>query len=90
MLPISRHRTLVIPHRLALIAAAVCLALSFTADRGAVEERLRAERAQPLEQVEPVSADAASVKQRESSGDNRSGSSGNVSLLPWFSGLMRE
>lgn len=89
MLPISKHRTLVIPHRLALVAAAVCLALSFTADRSDVAQQLQAEHSEPMEQVEPGRADSASVAQREKPGDSRSGRSGRLSLLPWFSGLSR-
>lgn len=83
MLPISKHRTFVIPHRLALVAAAVCLALSFTADRRNVEEHLQAERDQPMEQLEAVNGGSASASQQD-----RAGASANPSLLPWFSGLV--
>lgn len=86
MLPISKHRTLVIPHRLALVAAAVCLALSFTADRRTVEPQLQAEREQPVEQIDMVNGGSAAIKPGDRSGHSGGGS--NPSLLPWFSGLM--
>lgn len=92
MLPITRHRTLVIPHRLALIAAAVCLALAFTSDRNTVEGPQQADRSQPLEQLEAVSSSPASVRQGDQPGKAQPGKSRgsgrNPSLLPWFSGLM--
>lgn len=87
MLPISRHRTLVIPHRLALIAAAVCLALAFTSQPRDVEGPLQADRNQPADQLEAVSASPASLAPRDQAGKSRS-DGGNPSLLPWFSGLM--
>lgn len=87
MLPITRHHTLVIPHRLALIAAAVCLALAFTSDRGKLEGPLQAEGSKPLEQLEAVHGGSASAGHGEQSGKS-TGSGTNPSLLPWFSGLM--
>jgi len=89
MLPISRHRTLVIPHRLALIAAALCLALSFTADRWSAEPQFQAERNEPAEQVEPARADSASVARSDKRRESRSGGHDRLRLLPWFSGLSR-
>jgi hypothetical protein len=92
MLPISKHRTLVIPHRLALAAAGVCLALSFTVDQTAVDDTLQAERSAAVEQLDeqPANAGTATVTPSEPSGDVRpSGGGGQVSLLPWFSGLAR-
>ncbi len=89
MLPISKRRTLVIPHRLALIAAAVCLALSFTVDRSGIEEQLQAERAEPMERAEAVTSESAPVTQREQAGGSSSGGDSNLRLLPWFSGLSR-
>lgn len=89
MLPISKHRTLVIPHRLALVAAAVGLALSFTADRSGLEEKLQADNAEPMERVEAVSSESAKLAPRERAGDPGSGGSADLHLLPWFSGLSR-
>ncbi len=87
MLPITRHHTLVIPHRLALIAAAVCMALAFTADRGKLEGPLQAESGKPLEQLESVNGGSASAGHGEQPGSS-TGSGNNPTLLPWFSGLM--
>jgi hypothetical protein len=86
MLPISKHRTLVIPHRLALVAAAVCLALSFTSDRGDVQGPLQADGDQPIEQIEAVNGGSASVGHPDQAPRSNRGR-GNPSLLPWFSGL---
>lgn len=89
MLPISKHRTLVIPHRLALIAAGVCLALSFTADRSELASKLQADHAEPTEQIDAVSSAPAPIAPPEQAGSSRSRRGGNLSLLPWFSGLSR-
>ena len=90
MLPISKHRTRVIPHRLALVAAGVCLVLSFTVDQASIDQNLQAERSQPSEQFDAVNAGSSAVSQPEQSNEARAGGSGgNVSLLPWFSGLMQ-
>jgi len=89
MLPISRHRTLVIPHRLALVAAAICLALSFTADRSATTSQLKADVTEPTEQIEAASADSAAPGNTERRADSRSRAGKSLSLLPWFSGLSR-
>jgi len=91
MLPISKHRTLVIPHRLALAAAGVCLALSFTVDQTAVDDNLQAEHRASIEQLEeqPANAGTATVTPSEPAGDVHPSGGGKVSLLPWFSGLAR-
>lgn len=89
MLPISKRRTLVIPHRMALVAAAVCLALSFTVDRSGIEEQLQAERTEPMERTEAVSSESVPVTQREQADRSSSGGNSNLRLLPWFSGLSR-
>ncbi|MDZ7789467.1 MAG: hypothetical protein U5L08_03060 [Xanthomonadales bacterium] len=86
MLPISKHRTLVIPHRLALVAAAVCLALSFTADRGELPQQLQAEHDTPTEQLEATNGGSASISGHDKAGKTRD-TRGNPTLLPWFSGL---
>jgi hypothetical protein len=89
MLPISKHRTLVIPHRLALVAAAVCLALSFTADRSTVETQLQSELGEPVEAIEPADTAPAPIAHGDKPSNSRSGGGDNLSLLPWFSGLSR-
>ncbi|NBB92963.1 MAG: hypothetical protein GVY32_07340 [Gammaproteobacteria bacterium] len=87
MLPITRHRTLAIPHRLALAAAAVCLVLSFTVDRTALEESVQ-ENQTAAHQVDSLDNPAAAVKpsERTSAGSGKSGKS-SLKLLPWFTGL---
>lgn len=87
MLPISKQRTFVIPHRLALVAAAVCLALSFTADRGEMPQQLQAEHHSPAEQLEASNGGSASINRQEKAAKPRR-SGGNPTLLPWFSGLL--
>ena len=87
MLPISKHRTLAIPHRLALLAAAVCLALSFTAERGALPEQLQADRDKPAEQLEAANGGSASISRHDKAGKPPD-TGGNPTLLPWFSGLL--
>ncbi len=51
MLPVVKRRTLEIPHGLAAIAAAICMALAFATDFGDREQALRAEygESQPVE-----------------------------------------
>ncbi len=87
MLPLSKHRTLVIPHRLALLAAAVCLALSFTAERGDLPQQLQAEHDAPAEQIEAANGGSASIGRQDKAGKHRA-NGGNPTLLPWFSGLL--
>ena len=88
MLPISRHRALVIPHRLALIAAAVCLALAFFSGPHGVDGPMQAQHGTPGGQPEGGHADAAVISRGEPCpGPARSAA--KPSLLPWFSGLMR-
>lgn len=87
MLPITRHRTLAIPHRLALVAAAVCLVLAFTVDQSTLDEQLQArqvDRAQD-EPQEEATLEAVTPKEQVSAG--KSGRSGRLELSPWFSGL---
>jgi len=85
MLPISKHHRFVIPHRLALVAAAVCLALSFTADRPGVDSQLQADRGEVSKRLETVDSDTGQTAPHHHGDQSRSG---NPSLLPWFSGLM--
>lgn len=90
MLPITRHRTLAIPHKLALTAAAVCLVLSFTVDQTSVEERLQARKsaAVQIEENEDSLPAQLAPTERASVTTARSGR-GRLNLLPWFSGLAR-
>jgi hypothetical protein len=47
MLPITHHKKLIIPHRLAVIAAGICLVLSFTVDQTRVDESLTSSTSAP-------------------------------------------
>lgn len=87
MLPITRHRTLAIPHRLALVAAAVCLVLSFTVDQSSLDEQLQARQVDSAQgdPNEEAALEAAKPKEQVSTGKN--GHSGRLELSPWFSGL---
>lgn len=88
MLPIARRRTLAVPHGLAALAAAICLALAFATDQSDVERQLRAEQSEPSA-VQHLAGDgdrpdnAVPAGERPSSGDRDTG----IDLLPWFAGL---
>jgi len=87
MLPIAKRHRLVIPHRLALTAAAVCLILSFTAGRSDPDGQLQAEHGSHMERIETIDSSAEAIRQHEAGSSTRR--SGRLRLLPWFSGLMR-
>lgn len=89
MLPITRRRTLEVPHGLAAVAAAVCLILAFATDHASVDERLQARNSDqsPVEETASERDEAletASEKVRDSRKrrERRSG----LGLLPWFPG----
>lgn len=89
MLPIIKRRTIAIPHKLALVAAAVCLALSFSVDRASIEERLQA-RNTPTQQPSEQGAAASSIPASERAGEaENTARKKRLNLLPWFSGLRR-
>jgi len=90
MLPITRHRTLAIPHKLALTAAAVCLVLSFTVDQTSVEEHLQSRQtaAAQVEENDDTFPAQLAPTERASTPTTRSDQS-RLNLLPWFSGLAR-
>lgn len=91
MLPFVRHRTLQIPHRLAALAAAICLALAFTSDVQTRLETLQAESAseKPVEVMVKVPEHAPS-DQTVNPEPGRSGNSEQATrglsnfLLPWL------
>ena len=94
MLPIARKRVLEIPHGLAAIAAAVCLALAFSTDIQSRQDRIMAERADstPIQQLtgaEEARPDKA--VRADQRGESRSlepgGRRAPMPLFPWFPGL---
>lgn len=91
MLPIVKRRTLHVPHRLAVAAAVVGLALSFAIDRSTVEERLQAEQGgTPAVEQTTGSAGENGAAQDGDSAAKRRHRERDLSLLPWFSGLRNQ
>lgn len=87
MLPITRHRTLAIPHRLALVAAAVCLVLSFTIDQSSLDEQAQARQVDSIQGEPKEEAPLEASAPTEQVSSRNSGRSGRLELSPWFSGL---
>jgi hypothetical protein len=94
MLPVVKRKTLEIPHGLAAIAAAICLALAFATDFQSREQALRAELEVPAPQEVVVTPNDEFARERVNSQDpspqprpKREQGRRATSLLPWFPGL---
>lgn len=87
MLPITHHKKLIIPHRLALVAAGICLALSFTVDQTRVDGSLTSNAGAPgaIEHtVDEAHTDAGGELGGDDGGENEHGRA--LGLLLWPAG----
>ncbi|QKK02198.1 MAG: hypothetical protein HND55_05725 [Pseudomonadota bacterium] len=92
MLPIVKHRTMHIPHRVALVAASICLILSFTVEQVEREDRLSTghDAAPSVEQSVPAVDPGPMAEKPDIPPDKRGQPDYSLSLLPWFAGPGRQ